>query len=808
MKLQKGFLIIILLKCSFSLLGQTNPSEPNILLIIADDLGIDYSNGYQTNNLMPTTPNLDSLRHNGVTFENAWATPVCTPTRATILTGKYGIKNQVNNLPGDLQTIHTSLFNELAQRTSNSYEDAVFGKWHLSSPPNNDHPQDHGVDHFEGFINGAVPNYYSWTKVTNGSTSMVNEYITAHITSAAINWINSRSNAWLAILSHAAPHSPFHIPPAGTYVQSPTNTNKQKYVAAIESLDYEIGRLTDNITPSVLANTVIIYIGDNGTPNSVLQYYPAGKGKGSLYQGGVNIPLIVSGTGVTRTDQYEDALIHTSDLYSTILESAGIVLPGGIYNSLSFKDLLSSTTGSQRQHNYTEIGDSWTIRNQQYKLIINDDCSEEFYDLIADDRETNNIISSLNPTQQIIKDALEEESYNIRTNWSCTDQIQNGNENDIDCGGSCPPCTATTVNDCKEDILITSNNIVIDSFVYAENYIESNHEISSDNALFQATDFVSLTAGFEFSGGTFEVMIDNCNITGIDDNNCPNSNSTSQSNIGCCVVPSIANVYNESLNNDIRTITTNNFPNHEYCHSNGNIPSPQSYTFEVDATPSLHCTKTSILTTTYRPNYFYGVALNGVLFAPAPAAPFIFTNTNTGEYNWNWVLEPTNNQGMGAGLVGLDCASAHTGPQGYHYHGNMFQYIEEVIQSGLSTTTIPPSSPVQIGWAADGYPILYRFGPDQNGTMALLEPSYKLRYGNRPGNGVSAPCGSYNGKYTNDYRYIDGSGDLDECNGVERNITLTTAQGQETFNYFYVITSEFPQIGRCFSALPDSSFDN
>jgi len=138
----------------------------------------------------------------------------------------------------------------------------------------------------------------------------------------------------------------------------------------------------------------------------------------------------------------------------------------------------------------------------------------------------------------------------------------------------------------------------------------------------------------------------------------------------------------------------------------------------------------------------------------------------------------------------------------------MYQYAEEVIDNGLSTTNTPPSEPIQIGWAADGYPILYRFGPDDTGGLRLLKPSYILKSGNRPGDGVSAPCGSYNGKYTNDYRYVEGSGDLDECNGMAHSVTLTNTAGvDETFDYFYMITDDFPEIGRCFVGIPDASFD-
>jgi hypothetical protein len=287
---------------------------------------------------------------------------------------------------------------------------------------------------------------------------------------------------------------------------------------------------------------------------------------------------------------------------------------------------------------------------------------------------------------------------------------------------------------------------------------------------------------------------------------CPNDNSMSTINIGCTFDPNGTNMYMESVAMGTRSIACNTFPNHRYGLRNNGSISPVSYNFTVDAQPTIAATTTSVLNATNRPRRYFGVGLNGVLLAPAPATPFIFENTNTGEYNWDWVFEPTNNQGNGSDVVALDCASAHVGPQGYHYHGNMFEYAE-FIQPGLSGST-PPSAPVQIGWASDGFPILYRYAPDENGTLRLLTPSYQLKNGQRPGDGISAPCGDYNGKYTNDYEYVSGSGDLDECNGVARNITLPTVQGGRTYSYFYVVTDDFPQIGRCLSGTPDASFNN
>ena len=304
------------------------------------------------------------------------------------------------------------------------------------------------------------------------------------------------------------------------------------------------------------------------------------------------------------------------------------------------------------------------------------------------------------------------------------------------------------------------------------------------------------------NGGTSEVEFSfTTSSGGISDADCPNDNTINTTNIGCSQQPTATSEYSESVAGGVRTIVTNSYPNHEFSTRANNVTveeKPRTYT--MDATPTLASSPTSILTEENRPRYFFGVGLNGVSFDPAPAEPFIFENTQTGEYNWDWVFEPNNNQTE----VSLDCATAHVGPDGYHYHGDMLVYAE-LLSPGITTGTAP-TEPVQIGWASDGHPIFYKYGPNASGNIALLQPSYELKDGLRPGDGVSTPCGSYSGKYTNDYEFIEGSGDLDECNGIERSITVTTSQGTETFNYFYMITDDFPVMPRCVMGTPDDSF--
>lgn len=449
----KAFGILALLFYFFipqQIFAQDDP--PNILLIIADDIGVDVLNGYHDPNLLPSTPTLDSLRSVGLTFNNVFASPKCTPTRANILSGKYGIKTGVMGTPGNLSLDHTSIFKALENETNNEYADAVFGKWHVSAMPvSATHPLDHSADAYMGFL-GASPNpdYFAWEKTENGTTAVDSSYITQTITDASIEWVNMQTQPWLLWVAHAGPHAPIHLPPAEMYTMFPTGSNYRKYLAMIESVDYDINRLLNNIPEDVRENTLVIFIGDNGTPGNVSNDYPDGHGKGTVYQGGIRVPMIIAGAGVTRQGERESALVHVADIHATILEVAGVELPGGVFNSLSFSHLLTGEPGPTRDYNYSEIIEqgvsSWAIRGPQYKLIQFVDSTQEMYDLLVDSLEFNNLLDGTLTTEQtIIKDDLEAEAIQIRTSWSCRDHIQNGDEEDIDCGGSeCSPCVSAT----------------------------------------------------------------------------------------------------------------------------------------------------------------------------------------------------------------------------------------------------------------------------------------------------------------------------------------------------------------------------
>lgn len=323
-------------------------------------------------------------------------------------------------------------------------------------------------------------------------------------------------------------------------------------------------------------------------------------------------------------------------------------------------------------------------------------------------------------------------------------------------------------------------------------------DVEEDETIIITLSSQNLPANVSIAGAPLTITISDNDVA----ETCTHDNSISTADRGCDLMSPVANQYSENVNpNGEREILTNGVPNHDYANQlsgQGVNLNTEAKEYNVDATPS-KAANITLITNNGRPRYRTGVGLNGVAIDPAPAEPFIFSNPNTGEFNWDWVFEPNNNTDD----VRLDCAYAHVQPDGtYHYHGNMVEYAD-VLLAGLGSGGTVPAEPVQIGWAADGFPILYKFGPSETGTSIVeLTPSYRLKTGERPGDGVTAPCGEYNGKYINDYEYASGTGDLDECNGIDRSVTL----GAQVFEYFYVVTDAFPIVPRCFAGTPNATF--
>lgn len=393
---------------------------PNILLIIADDMGLDATPGYNIGTTKPNMPNLDNLMSTGIHFNNLWSNPTCSPTRSTIITGKYGFRTGVTKVDIPLQTSEISIQKYLDNNTNSTYNHAVIGKWHLSRDAS--HPNEMGINYYAGTLSGTVPSYTNWELNINGTTSSSNEYITTKLTNLAIDWLGNQTKPWFLWMAYNAPHTPFHLPPNELHTQgalapdqnSIDNNPLPYYLAAIEAMDTEMGRLINSMSQEEKDNTIIIFIGDNGTPGKVAQAYPNRRSKGSVYQGGVNVPMVIAGKGVTRQNASEDALINTTDLFATIADIAETQTTE-INDSKSFLPLLKGEAYTPREFIYTEAGKDdgttdVTIRNSTHKYILFSNGNEALYNLNNDTFESVNLLNSnrlpLSDLDSAMKDEL------------------------------------------------------------------------------------------------------------------------------------------------------------------------------------------------------------------------------------------------------------------------------------------------------------------------------------------------------------------------------------------------------------------
>ena len=399
-------------------------SGENILLIIADDMGKDATVGFSEGSIKPDTPHLNNIRTSGLTFTNLWVNPSCAPTRASLITGKYGFRTGVTWSGRSLPGSENILQNYIAEETNNRFATAVIGKWHLTSS-RTFNPESLGIDYYAGLLPhlNFADSYYSWQLTEDGSSTTNSGYVTEVLTDLAIDWVRSQEASWFLWLAYNAPHGPFHVPPSTMHSQGDLPEYRlgmnalPYYMAAIEAMDFQIGRLLASMTPQERENTTIIFIGDNGPPRRVVQSpYAADRAKGTLYQGGINTPMFVSGNRVMRTGT-DNSLINGTDLYATIAHLAGVEVTE-IYDSKSFLSLLTAE-GSHRETQYSEMDDGtddlWTIRNERYKLIVNANGHEEMYDLLSDAYEANDLLSGLLDSEQsLAKVALEAHLDSIR----------------------------------------------------------------------------------------------------------------------------------------------------------------------------------------------------------------------------------------------------------------------------------------------------------------------------------------------------------------------------------------------------------
>jgi len=354
----------------------------NILVVVADDLGTDEVNVYEEGPrfTQPPTPNLDAFARAGVLFRNAWSHPACSPTRASLMTGllpfRTGIGERISFTESTrMDPALTTLPEVLRQQ---GYAVAMVGKWHLGgdAAPFLE-PMLHGVDLFVGTRQGVSTGYWHFDQrlVTPWSDRAFppDEYSATELTDHALELLRILPEPWFLLLCHHLPHPPFHTPPLDLHGYGPCPDDRTKYMAMVEALDTEFGRLLAHVDRT---DTTVFFLGDNGAPAEVATL--PGRGKGTLYQGGIHVPLIVAGAGVGFVGRRCDALVGVTDLYATIAELAGATAstPDAVSfaRALATPDFAGRTVVTAERFKPNGMGPKQVLqraaRDARYKLIL------------------------------------------------------------------------------------------------------------------------------------------------------------------------------------------------------------------------------------------------------------------------------------------------------------------------------------------------------------------------------------------------------------------------------------------------------
>ena len=393
-----------------SLKAQKNTPPPNIVMILADDLGFECINSYGGTSY--NTPNLTQLAQTGMQFENCHSQPICTPSRVKLMTGKSNKKNHVKF--GYLNPKETT-FSQLLRK--NGYATMIAGKWQLGN--NASLPDHFGFDeHILWQLTTSGRDSLGWDKryvnpvlEINGKVYEKNEG--KYSTDLVVDYINDfikrkKDQPFLVYYPMILTHCPFDPTPHSedwdpTDMGSKTYKGNAKYFGDMVSyLDFSVGRIVKQLDQLGLReNTIILFTGDNGTDTpvvSMMDNLAVVGGKGKTTDNGTHVPLIVNWKGVIKPNESTEALVDFSDFFPTICEAAGITVDSGLdLDGVSFYSQLIGKEGPKRNwiHTwYNRDGGSnpmsatseW-VRNVNYKLYV----GNKFYNIKKDPGEKNMI---------------------------------------------------------------------------------------------------------------------------------------------------------------------------------------------------------------------------------------------------------------------------------------------------------------------------------------------------------------------------------------------------------------------------------
>ncbi|WP_261360421.1 sulfatase-like hydrolase/transferase [Gemmata massiliana] len=434
------------LLCLYSSSPLRAADKPNVVLIVIDDLGPRDLGCYGST--FYKTPNIDRAAKEGVRFTDAYAAcPVCSPTRASILTGRYPQRAGITDwIPGrkdapDQRLNRPEIRNELPLEETtiakmlqqNGYATALIGKWHLGGK--GFEPEKHGFDvNIAGDETGTPRSYFApfenkLGKMPGLENAKEGEYLTDRLAAEAEGFIeNHKDKPFFLYLPHYGVHTPLKAPQAlvDKYKGAPAHGKQSNpvYAAMVESMDAAVGRVLKKLDDLKLSdNTLVIFTSDNGglatlegMPFAPTINSPLREGKGYLYEGGVRVPLVVKWPGKVKPGTM-DQVACSIDFFDTILEATGTKKPANLktdgvslLRTITSGEPLTSRAIYWHYPHYANQGGrpGGAVRSGDYKLVeYYEDGRRELFDVRKDLSESRNLVNDAPATMKELAAALD-----------------------------------------------------------------------------------------------------------------------------------------------------------------------------------------------------------------------------------------------------------------------------------------------------------------------------------------------------------------------------------------------------------------
>ena len=446
-----GFLrqVILLSLCSAVIgIASAERTPPNIVLILVDDLGWRDLGCYGRGDVYET-PNIDALASEGMRFTQAYSDcPVCSPSRAALLTGKNPARLQFTGhitaigrhrhpdnsriIPPDdfmyLRHEEITLAEALKPR---GYVSGHFGKWHLGHEGY--WPTDQGFDvNAGGWTHGSPPTYWGPYKNPDKEWNAAiptlkdgeeGEYLTDRLTEEAIAFINqNKSKPFFLYVPYYSVHTPLEAPEAlvDKYTKKLDSIGEQiikpTYAAMVERVDQNVGKILDTLDELGLSeNTIVVFFSDNGGYRGATDNRPLRESKSYLYEGGIRVPLILRWPGVIPKNVKEDTPVIGSDLFPTLITMAGGKIPGATeLDGVEIQSLWTSGEAPKRDtfywyypHYGLSKEPAMAVRKGDFKLIhFYDPPRTELYNLGTDLGETRDLAAEMPEKVKELKEAM------------------------------------------------------------------------------------------------------------------------------------------------------------------------------------------------------------------------------------------------------------------------------------------------------------------------------------------------------------------------------------------------------------------